>query len=126
MSKTVTDELAVLLRKAAEKWPEKFEISLMGTVFALDGDNSLPGFYIRHHDRIDEPENFTLDHMDAIAEAVGMEFMVTRYPDGVWSYTLFAKEGPFQWRIEFTPYPSKREASIAALCAILKYKLENP
>ena len=118
----MTTKLAELLRRIAEKEPEKFEISLMGTVFALAADDSLPGFYIRHHDRLNEQENFTLDHMDAIAGALGMEFEVRRIQRHCWAIEVFDDVTPISGDLDDSKHPTKRSASIAALCAILEHR----
>lgn len=115
----MTTKLAELLRQAAEKWPEKFRIS-----FALGEESILimggGGFGLPE---MDNPDNLTLDHMDAIAEACGMVFEVGKLRDG-WIWFTFNAERTSHIPIAEAEgrFPDKRTASLAALCAILKLK----
>ncbi len=119
---TPTEELAGLLRKAAEKDPEKFEVEKweISDRFVMTDAN---GWEFRFN-RLEEPDEFPCDCMDAIAEACGMEFevdvaMESGAPAGWWSYHAFGTNGE-PWLNGEYDYSSKRLASIAALCAILR------
>jgi len=119
---TPTEELAGLLKLAAEKSPDKFAYGFSGEreVAMLRGDPISTAIFI---ESLDEPGWFTLDHMDAIAEACGMEFSVQRFVSG-WRWFFWNTSEPpeamFTRPEEF--HPDKRTASLAALCAILRYR----
>lgn len=117
----MTTKLTELLRRIAEKEPEKFNIG--GDYFWVGDDWGL------RLDRLDQSHIFSLDHMDAIAGALGMEFVVTLEEPRVsteWYFYIYDQNSDI---VESIPCPkgfdSKRSASIAALCAILEYKLEE-
>jgi hypothetical protein len=115
----MTTKLAELLRQAAEKLPDKFIMShALGceAILILDGG----GFELQG---LDEPSNLTLDHMDAIAGAVGMEFEVGRMGRGDWVYFIFSGDRAIRIAESGDGYKTKRSASIAALIACLEYTL---
>lgn len=81
--------------------------------------------------RIDELEQshiFTLDHMDAVAAALGMRFTVNMNSSGHYRYTAYTATVAEEWKIiggTDYDYEAKREASLAALLAILNHKLQE-
>ena len=121
----MTTKLAELLRRIAEKRTDKFTTDGPDPSIVWIACSGLSGVFIG---RLDEIDNFTLDYMDAIASAVGMEFDVVRLaePPIRWRYALFnpsSVDDSHLERLDNVNYSDKRSASIAALCAILTYKL---
>lgn len=117
---TPTEELAGLLRLAAEKESEKFS-------YGTDGEHEIVMFkrpdvnmaiYLAG---LDDPSYLSLDDCDAIAEACGTWFMVwCAKQSGTW----YGRTGYMNHRevVSEFGHDSKRTASLAALCAILRHK----
>lgn len=112
--------LAGLLRVAAEKEPEKFQVEQweVSDRFTTSGDD---GWEVRL-DRLDDPGAFPCDCMDAIASAVGMEFEVSRLSPKHWWYDICESECMEILDESEAEFPDKRTASLAALCAILEHR----
>ena len=112
--------LAGLLRVAAEKEPEKFQVEQweVSDRFTTSGDD---GWEVRL-DRLDDPGAFPCDCMDAIAGALGMEFEVRRIQRHCWAIEVFDDVTPISGDLDDSKHPTKRSASIAALCAILEHR----
>lgn len=118
--------LAELLRKAAEKWPEKFQITDVEYMhFSPDG--GLPKSYNQCIElaELSDPIVLSQDDMDAICGAVGMWFDVHHMGDGTWygnggttiDYTIRCDTPDF--------FPDKRTASVHATIACLRFALEE-
>ena len=119
-----TTELAELLKRIAKKYQDKFTTDGPEPSIVWIACSGLSGVFIGWLDEID---NFTLDHMDAIAGALGMEFEVRRIQRHCWAIEVFDDVTPISGDLDDSKHPTKRSASIAALIAILKYKLgEQP
>jgi len=148
MNSDVWTRLAELLKRAAGKWPEKFILA--------DGDGNVVSNLNRidlkdawmlrlwngwdyllfdvNLDMLSSPSVFTLDHMDAIAEAVGCWFEVyatwhyinddDRVRDG-YGYSVYHNNDVMPADYAEVIEKTKRLASAEALCAILTLKLEE-
>jgi hypothetical protein len=112
---TDTEKLTRLLKKAVPKWPDRFSYSMSGDIVYVQ--NIRITIF-----QLDNPERFTLDHMDAISAAVGMEFDAIRTGQDKWDWSICRRGDDHEVREGFT-CETKREASIAALNAILEYKM---
>lgn len=119
-SETLCPALADALRKMAEKRPDKFSIT---HDCADDLDYMFVGDIEFPMERLYDADHFTLDHMDAIAGAVGMEFEVLRFSNQAWYFCI--RSGAAILEVSSATYPDKRTASLAALLAIINHVLEE-
>jgi hypothetical protein len=125
----MTPHLADLLRKIAEKMPEKVYVEEWNG--EMSGEAVLLGLFINgtweEYDitAIAEAHYQILDLLDAIAEAVGMRFTVIMDSAGQYVGTWFRKDEHRGWVLVDSSawVDSKRPASIAALIACLEYTL---
>jgi phage gp29-like protein len=114
--------LADALRKADGKWTDKFEVH--GKTFSMRHNEEM---WYTQLDRLDDIDTFTLDFMDAVAAALGMMFLVDINLLGMYYGKIYYRRaGTWEcFKISEPVYTSKREASLAALLAIITHALED-
>lgn len=119
-------DLPELFKKAAEKWPDKFDLWSDVFVALRVGDIR----WIAEFKHLEDPTSFSCDAMDAIAKALNLYIFVDFEPwTGHYSSDVYEEVGggPRFVRAAHAMgrYTNKRQATLAGLAAALKYALEK-